>query len=306
MDDEMKEKLREKLEKGEISREFYDDLMKRWGSESQEKTEQKEPEQESEVGSDRGDKTSVYHISGAGNLGDVIGKELSVAGSGKVTGTVDVDEMSVSGSASVKGDVKVRGDLEVSGSLKLEESAEVDSLDVSGSFRAKNLKARSVDSSGWLSIEKKAELGSLDCSGSARFEDLTCDEISSSGSLKAARIKGTDIEIHGTIVSDEIECRDFELEVYGGWSASHSEIRSLKADDVEIGTHISFFRKGMVSIDEIQCKTADLEGVKARKVIGDEVVIGDSCEIDYVEAKVLKVSENAVVKERKINGNGNS
>lgn len=299
----MKKRMKEKLENGEISQELYDELMSRWGVGTGKGGGKGEDETTEQKGNGpRSD--GVFHISGSGHLADVVGKELTISGSGKLSGIVNVDYMRVTGSARSEGDIRVTGELEVSGSLRAEKSVSSGSLHTSGSLHAQSLKSGPVHASGSLDIKENAEIDALECSGGASFQNLVCTDVKSSGFIRAKSIKGTSIEIYGNVRSEEIVCEDFLNRVYSRFYPPRSEIGKLTCKTAKVESRGWFMKKGVIEIDEIVCKSAELEAVKSKKIVGDQVILGDDCEVDYVEARVIKVSGNAVVREKKIVGEG--
>ena len=90
------------------------------------------------------------------------------------------------------------------------------------------------------------------------------------------------------------------MELYG----QSSRIKTLEADAVEIkygrGRLFDRFFLRQVEISEIHCKRASLEGVISKSVWGDEIFVGSGCEIDYVEAKNIHISDGGIVKDKKI------
>ena len=292
MENSYSEELRRKLESGEISQGLYDEIMKRWGS--QESKTEEEKEQFSENDQAREGTTS---ISGSGHLSNVISEILKISGSGHVSGYVDVDTMKVSGSGHVEGNISVSGELETSGSLASGGSIKAGSIDSSGSLKAQSIKAENIDSSGSLRVDGDIEAQTMDISGSCVAENVVCDDFECSGMLKAKTLKGSGVEISGGIRVDSVECDSFYMSI--DTSTNRNTIGKLICTEAKIETRRRFF-KSSVEIDELVCKEADLESVKAKKVVGDEVVVGNGCEIDYVEARVLKTSGDAVIREKKI------
>ena len=293
MEDEYKAELRRKLETGEISQELYDEIMKRWSVSEQGKEEKKETESKSGTASTKEGETK---ISGSGHLSSVVAKNFEISGSGHISGIVDVDYMEVSGSGKIAGDITVSGDLEASGSLVAERSITAGTIDSSGSLKAGSIKARELESSGSLHVYGNIDVESMDLSGGCIAENITCKNLESSGVLSAKEIKGIELDISGGIRVDTVECESFSMSIEG--YTHRNNIGKLVCKDVQIESGKRFF-KSSVDIDEIICQTASLESVRAKRVIGEEVVIGDGCEIDYVEAKVIKTSGDAVVKEKK-------
>lgn len=290
MEDQYMEELKRKLEKGEISRELYDEILRRWDSAGKEH--KQEPAGEQDEGRKREGEVNIF---GNGTLTDVFATGLRILGKGHVSGNVDVEYFKVAGSASVDGDIGVSGEMEVSGALKAEKSITGGTVRISGSLDAGSIKADHLKNSGGLAVGSGIEAESVEVSGKTGFEDMKCTSLHSTGTIKGRSIKGVDIRISGAIDVSSVECDHFEMKLDSFLSGS--TIGSLKAGEVTVRSRR---RSGVLKIHELDCHTASLESVKSYRITGDEVVIGDGCEIDYVVARVIKVSGNAVVREKKI------
>lgn len=286
------EELKKKLENGDISQELYDEILKRWNHE-EEGTDREPGKQAEETRGRRGD-TSV---SGSGHFSDIVSETLRISGSGHVSGEIDVVDMKVSGSAKVEGDISVSGMLESSGSLRAEKNISAGTIDSSGSLRAGSIKAEKIDSSGSLVVEEDIEAQEMDISGRCDAESIKSDTFESSGSLKVSNLKGVSVDISGAIEAEEVECENFHMSIDS--HSRNNSIEKLIAKNVKIESRRRLFTSS-IEIEEIICENASLESVQAESIKANEVVIGDGCEIDYVEAKVIKTSGDAIVKEKKI------
>ncbi len=292
MEDKYMEELKRKLEQGEISQALFDEIKRRWTDKSTGKAEDEDKDEKKPS-----EKKGTTSISGSGHFSNVTAEYLRISGSGQVSGEVDVDSMTVSGSGKVGGRIKVSNILETSGSLRAQAEIEADSIESSGSLHAGRIKANMVDSSGSLKVEQAIEAKKLDVSGSCVAGNIISEEFDCSGMLKTEDVKGGSVRISGVIKAESVDCRNFEMSMEGG--PLRSQIGKLHADTVKISSRKRFFRSS-IEIGEIKCKTGSFEYVKAERVIADEVVVGNGSEIDYVEAKVIKTSGDAVIKEKKI------
>jgi hypothetical protein len=253
-----------------------------------------EEDDSKETGEER---KGIIKLSGSMHMSEVTAEYLKISGSGDVSGKVSVDNMSVSGSCSVGGDIFVSHNLEASGSLRAKKLIEVETIEISGSLRAGSIRAGSLDSSGSLKVEGNIAAREMDTSGSCHAVNITSDTLESSGSLEVENISGKDIKIYGAIRAETVDCEMFTMLVDGG--SHRKSIGKLNAGEVKISPRRKFF-KSTIEIGEITCREGSLESVRARKVVADKVVIGDGCVIDYVEAKVIKTSGDAVIKEKKV------
>lgn len=291
MDGKYLEELRRKLESGDISQELFDEINRRWKTGRTE-----EPEENKTETPKPKERTGTTNISGSGRFSEVTSEYLKISGSGHVTGNVDVENMTVSGSGNVGGDINVANVLEISGSLRSDGKIEAGTLDSSGSIRARSITAGDLGISGSLKIDDNIQAKNIEVSGSCSAESIEGQDLECSGIVRAGKVKSPMIKITGGIRSDSVESEDFEMAMEGGFD---SKIGKLKSGSVKIFSKRRFFRSS-VSIHDLQCECADIEYVKAGRITADEVVIGDGCEVDYVEAKIIKTSGNAVIKEKKI------
>lgn len=294
MDEKYIEELRKKLENGDISQELYDEISKRWKNSVSETHHEETPHRENEP-----ERTGTTKVSGSGRFSNVTSEYFKVSGACHVEGDVDVENMTVSGSARVDGNVKVIDILEASGSVRVDKRMEIGTLDASGSVKGGSIKANTLETSGLLKVDKDIEAVTLDVSGSCSAESVTCEKLECSGMLVSPTVKGKIITISGGIKSDSVECETFEMQVEG--SPHRKGIGVLNADEVSVKSRKRLLRSSStIDIDEINCKNAYLESVHSKRVIGEEVIVGDNSVIDYVEAKVIKTTGNAEIKEKKI------
>jgi len=262
MDDEMKRKLKEKLDNGKITPDLYNEIVNRWTTTDDYRSEKSSEERkENQAKSER---TSTVNVMGLGKFDDIFAKDLRVSGSVKVTGNVDVSEMEVSGTASIGGNVRVSGAVDISGSLEAGGGIISNSVELAGSLKADELESKKIDSSGWLTVKKV--------------------------------IKAESIDIDGIIDSEVVECSTIDINI----GSNRGKIGILRCDKVNISRQWRRFRSSSIKIDEIMCKVADLEGVKAKRIVGEDVMLGGGCDVDYVESRTLKISEDAVVRKKNV------
>lgn len=292
MEGKMIEELKRKLENGEISQELYEEIMRRWNHDDTSTA----PTDETTNEDDRV-REGDTRISGSGHLSNVVSETFRISGSGHVSGYVDVREMKVSGSGKFQGDISVSETLESSGSLKAEKKIVAGNIDSSGSIRAQSIEAKHIDSSGSLRVDQSITGEEMDVSGSCTAESITVDKLESSGSLHVKELKGKDVEITGSFEAETVECENFDMSMD---SFSHrNSIKKLIAKNVKIKNR-RWRSRSSIEIDEMVCENANLESVKAKSVKGDEVIIGDGCEIDHVEARIIKTSGDALIRDKKI------
>ncbi len=275
MDDEMLKKLDERLAKGEISEDLYNEIISRYEREDKdidddvekiEKTVEQATTEETEE--EIPEKT----------------KRVSISGSSKIDGC-NCEEFRASGASKVNGDLRA-DDADVSGATKVDGNACFGTLDSSGS----------------LKIMGKSEGKKLDLSGASKFEDdIIVENIESSGSLKVkGNVDCDSISVKGSIkISGKLK-GDVSLKLSG-----NSKIERIEGGEVLVesgGSRFSIFgfgKSGKLDTESISGNNIYLENTKAKIVSGNEVVIGSGCKVETVKAKSLKVHESASVENKK-------
>lgn len=297
MDAEMREKLDRLLEKGEIDREMYDEMMKRWSEGTGEGEEEKA--RDTDEKKEPGDKGDVIKISGYGKLADAKAHQLLISGSGRISGEVEVDIFDASGSATVDGRIRVRDRMSVSGSLKAGSSIEGGTIAISGGVTGKSIRCRVLATSGGMDISGDIEAETLRLTGRVSAERISADLLEGMGTAKAGSIRGGRIKIRGAINADEVRATDFMLESMG-WS---TRIGSIEAETVVISSRRRLrLTGGVPEIKEIKGERVEIENARCGRIVAGEAIIGDNCEVGYVEAKKISVSRKSSVKEKKVVG----
>lgn len=310
MDEDRIKKLRSMVESGEMSEDLFDEIMERWhvNDSENEKIDMGNPKEEPKI-----PRSKKIKVSGRGQLSTVYSEELSVSGSLAIEGSVDSNNIDINGSCKVEEDVISSGtidssgfisigrdlfakDIDCSGGLKVDGKIEAGDIDSSGSLRASSVKCENFDSSGSTRIDEVLHCKTMDTSGKTKAKAVECEIMKSSGLIDVEIVTAEEIYIAGRIDANEIHARRFEMEI----NNSTSRIEKLEADAIEVRPARKKFISGSAIINEITCKRAYLESTISKTVRGDDITIGNDCDIDYVEAKALKISDKARVKEKKI------
>ena len=296
MESEYIEKLKKMLEEGKIDQKTFDEITERWGGENQSSKENTEKEESGEGRT----RSGRVRISGSGRLSDVYSEELSISGAATVDGFVDANTIHISGSGHINGDVKSSDEISVSGSAKISGNIDGNDIDSSGSLKAGSIKCKTLNISGGLEVKEAIKADDMKISGGVTTKEIDAKIQKLSGYIEAETIKGEEIQIAGKIRVNAVSCKRFDMELYG----QSSRIKTLEADAIEIkyghGRLFDRFFSRQVEISEIHCKRASLEGVTSRSVVGDEIFVGSGCEIDYAEARSIKITDGGVVKDKKI------
>ena len=292
MEDEFINKLREKYEKGEISRETYEDILKRYLEERNEKI-QEEPEKSESEEKDVADfvektiETAMksvdmamkevdmelkkefsskegrnYKCAGSCVLGPGRYDYISASGSLMITGDVIAERISVSGALKSEGSIKVKTSLRCAGATKINGDVIVESISAAGFFRAKKVFGETVKLSGAIDVEK---------------------------------IKGESVQIGGFVSAEYIYGEEIRIKL----SKKKSRVEEIHGEEIEIECERGFFRKcsGRLEAKRIEGEEIRIESVIADVVEGESVIVGDGCVIGRLEAEDMKISKNSKVKE---------
>lgn len=236
-------------------------------------------------------------ISGSGTIARVDARELDISGSGKITGPVNVTSLSVSGSAKVNGPINCEGSIHVSGSLRAYNDVTAEEVISSGFVRMRNCKCNLFSLTGMADLDGALSSDKIEESGTLRAKSIKCHDLNFNGIVRTDTLEGDSIEVHGSVDGKQVKAKRFELEAV----SLSSGITNLEAEKIKITVRRRVIFPGpVVSLDKIIGKNVSLEGVRCAKVIAEKVVIRDHCNIDYVEAETISVSEKSSVIEQKI------
>lgn len=230
-------------------------------------------------------------ISGAGKLSGGIYDTVKVAGSGKIEGDIDANQISTAGACKIEGNIKAQR-MKTAGACKIVGDVQVGELKTAGSCSVEGrVQAEALESAGAQTVLKSISAKQVEAAGSFRVGgDVEADRFSAKGS----------IDIGGLLSADEVR-----LELGG-----RSKIREIGGERIEVrklsrGWHLNFIidlRGGGSSGLEAETIEGDeihLEATRAKVVRGKRVVIGEDCQIDRVEySESLQVDNAAAVKEQ--------
>ncbi len=292
MEDEFIKKLKEKYEKGEISKETYEDILKRYLEEKNEKMEEEQEKMENEdrdvadfveniienamksvemamkeVNMEMKKEFSTkegknYKCAGSCVLGPGRYDYISASGSLMITGDVIAERISVSGALRSEGSIKVKTSLRCAGAAKINGDVIAESISAAGVFRAKKVFGETVKLSGAIDVEK---------------------------------IKGESVQIGGYVSADHISGEEIRIKL----SKKKSMVEEIHGEEIEVECERGFFRKcsGRLEAKRIEGEEIRLENVVADVVKGESVIVGDGCVIGRLEAEDMKISKNSKVKE---------
>jgi cytoskeletal protein CcmA (bactofilin family) len=228
-------------------------------------------------GSAGGGKYNEVIISGSGKInGDIECVEFKTSGSSKVIGNLKAETIKISGSARIEGNVEAK-EMKVSGSTHVIGEVKSEILKVSGSTHIEgSLYGEEIGIMGSVHIDKNCEAESFKASGSFKIQGL----------LNAEQVK---IIIGGYCSVQEI----------GG---ENIEVRLNPVDSFFIKKIIDkvFNSKGELTTELIEGNEIYLENTNAKIVRGNNVTIGEGCNIGLIEySGEINISSESIVKEQK-------
>ena len=239
---------------------------------------------------------SDLKINGSGKSPGGYYNNITINGSGDIQGNVDCINFKVNGSGTVYGDIKC--ELAVtSGSSNIKGNAESLEYKVNGSSK--------INGNGFNKSTKVN--GSLDITGS-----LKGDEIYIRGSVKI----GSDCTVEkfdskgGFSIEGLLNSNDINIELYGPCRA-----KEIGGEKIYVTVGRSFGLKKLLKTilnlfnlneelksDLIEADEIRLENVKAKVVRGNNVTIGEGCEIELVEYKneLINNSGSKIIESKRI------
>lgn len=258
-------------------------------------------------------------ISGGGNIsGDIECNDFRISGMGEVKGNVKAANVKISGTASIKGNLDATGQVSVSGASDIDGDMNGNNVSISGVSKIK----------GSLVCDELTISGSSSINGDANANRL---KVSGTSNVKG-NLKGETIDIRGAAdIGGDCECESFKAQggfkIGGLLNAEDIDIRLYyKCTVNEIGGEKISVRKGDAFADIgrliknlfnfkesliVNCIEGDdiyLENTIAKVVRGNNITIGEDCEIDLIEYRnELKVQASSnVSKQVKMNGSESS
>jgi cytoskeletal protein CcmA (bactofilin family) len=228
-------------------------------------------------------------ISGAGKLSGGTYDTVKVAGSGKIEGDVDANQISTAGACKIEGNVKTQR-MKTAGACKIVGDVQAGELKTAGSCNVEGrVQAEALESVGAQTVLKSITAKQIDVTGSLRVGgDVEADRFTGKGS----------IDIGGLLSADEVH-----LELGG-----RSSVREIGGEQIEVrklsrGWHfiINFgsWGPGGLETETIEGDQIYLEATRAKVVRGKRVVIGEDCRIDSVEyGESLQVDQSSTVKQQ--------
>lgn len=236
--------------------------------------------------------TEVRHdliISGSGSASGGLYKKVKISGTGKINGDIDCVDFGCSGSGKIYGDITSTV-TKISGSTKIEGSVNSGTVTISGHS----------DIDGNLSVEKIKISGSTDIKGT-----LTGEHVEIHGSATVGGNCETDLfSVEGSFTIDGLLNADtIDIRLHG-----RSVVKEIGGEKIQVkkaykpfGLDKLFKVFGQkLTTEIIEGDDIYLEYTQAKVVRGNNVHIGQGCEIQLVEYKNdFQQVDDAKVKESK-------
>ncbi|MBB6215375.1 cytoskeletal protein CcmA (bactofilin family) [Anaerosolibacter carboniphilus] len=233
-------------------------------------------------------------ISGIGSSAGGIFNKVRIDGQGKINGDVECDDFSISGVGSVEGSVKTKmgkisGKGGIKGNLQSDEFRVDGCANIGGSIEVKEIRFEGViDINGSIDAETVENKGVITIKKDCNSEIFTSrGAFKIGGLLNAGNI---DISLYAPCKAREIGGEKIEINM----GRSFSLRKLIKSIIPMLDIHVGLCSE-VIEGDEVY-----LEYTKAKVVRGNNVIIGEGCEIELVEYKGLfEKSDKSVVIENK-------
>jgi cytoskeletal protein CcmA (bactofilin family) len=233
-------------------------------------------------------------ISGVGSSSGGIFNNVLINGQGKINGNVDCNDFTISGVGSVEGSVKTKtgkisGKGGIKGDLQSDEFKVDGCANIGGSIEVKEVRFEGViDINGSVDAETVENKGVITIK-----RDCNAEVFISRGAFKIGGLLNAgniDINLYAPCKAKEIGGEKIEINMGHSFSLRKLIKSIIPLLDINIG-----LCSETIEGDEIY-----LEYTKAKVVRGNNVTIGEGCEIELVEYKErFEKSDKSVVIENK-------
>ena len=237
--------------------------------------------------------TNDIKISGSGTAGGGVYNQVIISGSGKINGNLECVDFKTSGSSKVIGNLKAET-IKISGSTRIEGNVEAEEMKVSGSAHViGQIKCQSIKINGSTHIAGSLYAEEVIIAGSAQIEkNCEAECFKASGGFK----------IQGLLNAGEVNIRiggNCNVQEIGG---EHIEVRVSPLDNSIFRKVIDkmFNTKGELNTQLIEGDEIYLQNTNAKIVRGNNITIGEGCNIGLVEySGEIIVSNDSIVGEQK-------
>lgn len=200
---------------------------------------------------------SKTRITGSGILGGGVYNDISISGSGKISGDIKCDKLSVSGSCKSEGMI------------------EAENISVNGSFKTeKSIKTKSLSANGAIVVEGDIKTDNFYVNGSVKTDNTNvyAEYLEVNGSLSNEKELNADrVVVNGRIKANEIVGTTIEI---------------LKnAHSLDISRFFRFTSRGALlnKAETITCEKIEARCLRCNKICADNIILKRDCTVDYVE-----------------------
>ena len=198
-------------------------------------------------------------ISGMASLKGGTYGNVSISGSGKVNGDMDVEKMSVSGTVSIDGNLDANK-INISGNSKVNGYVKSDEIVLAGAFKCTS----------------KVECEIFNCNGTFDVRDM----------LNAESIK---VEVSGRCSVSEIGCQSIQVKK----GSSKGFLKGI------FGNKKVGISDPKLVVDIIEGDDIEVENIIAKIVRGKNVTIGEGCDIQVVEyMENISINDKSNIREK--------
>jgi len=278
MEDEFIKKLREKYENGEISKETYEDILQRYLEEKG------KDEAAEDLSEDKVAKKIDYAMKKMEKSLEKIDIESTTSTSGR--------DYRCAGSCTLG--PGTYGIISSAGSLKITGDIRADKITSAGSlFSDGNIHTDIFRSAGSAKINGNILGDDISAARYIQVIDMQGDRIKIGGMIVCNALKGDRIALEGGIKAEEVMGDEITIKIDG-----KGEVKRIEGDEINIRSRRGFFRRcsGKLKVGNIKGDNIYLECVIAENVEGEEVVVGENCEIGTLKAEKMKISKNSKVR----------
>jgi len=232
------------------------------------------------------DKKGSVNIRGAGIAGGGEYENISISGSGKITGDVRATQIKISGAGKIQGNVQADS-LSASGAFKIEGDLEVKDIKCSGAGKiGGKIKTHILKASGALKVSGNITANEVEISGAGNFgEDVQAESFRCRGALSIAGLLNADkVELALGKTARIREIGGGEITIVHG-----SENSGLFSITLTIKSPI-------LEAESIEGDDIYLENTHAKVVRGRRIKIGPQCQIASVDySETLEIDPSAQV-----------
>lgn len=213
-------------------------------------------------------------FSGAGSAAGGTYSKVSVSGAGHITGDLECESMSVSGSVVCEGAVKA-GNMRVDGSAEVLGDAEAQTSVVNGGAILRgNFDVQKLKIAGAAEIAKRLSGGQVNVQGALTVGgDCEVEFFKASGAFT----------IGGLLSADTIDVKMYGASKAGEIGGEKVAFRYVKRPIVELAVALKMAEATSLEARTVEGDHVFLERAKVGTVRGRDIELGDGCDVDLVE-----------------------